>query len=47
MCTHNLCFEQKYDKYQNVSTEFFIFFLASEKSVYCMGVFQLFVCIED
>ena len=24
-CTHNLCFEQKYEKYQNFSTKFFNF----------------------
>ena len=27
MSTHNLCFEQKYEKYQNFLSEFFLFFL--------------------
>ena len=26
MSTHNLCFEQEYGKYQNISAESFLFF---------------------
>ena len=33
MCTHNLCFEQKYEKYQNVLSENF-HFLVVKFSVY-------------
>ena len=38
MCTHNLCFVQKYENSQNISTENFIF-TAAKIAVYCMGVF--------
>ena len=34
--THNLCLEQKYEKYQNIPTENFQF-LQLMKSVYYMG----------
>ena len=33
MCTHNLCFEQKYEKYQNFLSEHF-HFLVVKFSVY-------------
>ena len=33
MCTHNLCFEQKYEEYQNFLSEKF-HFLVVEFSVY-------------
>ena len=36
-CTHNLCFEQKQEKF---STEFFHFLTASENSIYHIGKFS-------
>ena len=32
--THNLCFEQKYEKYQNFYMKIFIFFLVVKFSIY-------------
>ena len=32
--THNLCFEQKYEKYQSFSSEFFVLFLEVKFSIY-------------
>ena len=34
MCTHNLCFVQKYEEYQNFLSENFHFFLVVKFSVY-------------
>ena len=34
MSTHNLCFEQEYEKYQNFYLKIFIFFLLVKFSVY-------------
>ena len=34
MSTHNLCFEQKYEKYQKILAENFQFFLVVKFSVY-------------
>ena len=39
-CTHDLCFEQNCEKYQNFSDEIFIFFTDEKVSVYCMGKFS-------
>ena len=40
-CTHNQCFEQKYEKYQTFPTENFQFLKTMKKSVYHMGMFSL------
>ena len=40
MCTHNLCFEQKQEKYQTFSTENLHFLHMKIFSVYCMGKFS-------
>ena len=37
MSTHNLCFEQKYKKYQNFLSEKLPFFLVVKFSVYLNG----------
>ena len=38
-CTHKVCFELKYLKYQNFSTENYQFLQLGKKSVYNMGRF--------
>ena len=43
MSTHNLCFEQKYEKYQNFLSEYFQFFFMVKFSVHlnrCIFVMQ-------
>ena len=43
-CTHNLCFEQKYGKYQNFSTENFHFL--QMKKICCILYGCVFVMSE-
>ena len=38
-CTHNVCFEQKLEKYLFFSDKIFQFLLLEKISVYCMGKF--------
>ena len=46
MSTHNLCFEQKYEKYQNFYLKIF-FFLALKFSVYLnRHVLVMFQCLS-
>ena len=40
MSTHNLCFEQKYDKYQNFSSENFHFFGGKIFSIFDSACFR-------
>ena len=42
--THNLCFEQKYEKYQNFLSENFPFFLVVKFSIYLNR--RVFVMVE-
>ena len=39
-CTHNLCFEQKYENNQNISTENCHFYSCEKIAVCCMGGFS-------
>ena len=41
MCTHNRCFEQKYENNQNISTENCHFYSCEKIAVCCMGGFSL------
>ena len=39
-CTHNLCFEQKYENNQKISTENCHFYSCEKIAVCCMGEFS-------
>ena len=39
-CTHNLCFEQKYENNQKISTENCHFYSCEKIAVCCMGGFS-------
>ena len=44
MSTHNLCFEQKYEKYQNFLSENFHFFLVVKFSIYLNRLVFVMTC---
>ena len=44
-CTHNICFEQKYENSQNISNKKLSFLQPSKIAVYCMGVFLMYICL--
>ena len=45
MSTHNLCFEQKYEKYQNFLSENFHFFFGGK--IFCIFEYACFLNVEN
>ena len=46
-CTHNLCFEQKYEKNKKISTEIVIFTAVKNRCILHGCVFVMKICSTD